>query len=86
MPKKMKDCDKKDCKKGKKRNLPPWLKKKGKKNEKEEMVKESVDVTHIRNFIGNLCDKNFSEAGKCLKLAIREKTKDYIESIGKEKV
>lgn len=86
MPKKLMDCVKEvGKKKGKKAAWPICVKSTGQKPHKK-MVKESVDTTHIRNFISNLCDNNFSEAGKSLKLAIREKTKNYIELVGKEKV
>ena len=40
--------------------------------------KESVDKVHIQNFIGSVCEKDFAGANESLKMAVREKTKSFI--------
>jgi hypothetical protein len=95
MPKKLMKCVKEVSKeKGKKAAWPICVSSTGQKphkkghagakGKKECMMKESVDQTHLQNFINSICNKDFASANQNLKLAIREKTKMYIEEIGKE--
>lgn len=50
----------------------------------KKTIKESPDVSHIREFIAHVCNKDFARANASLNLAVKEKIKTVIRKDLKE--